>query len=156
MYIKGTTLHIHTLYYTWPDELDLVQLAAHLCLLVKEVRFHTFHLSHHRTATRTYVFITTAPWEKVKGILPLLDLDWNEEGERIIKVTFDDFLRPVIEAQKAKKPFDRLIKSLPADEVNRISSYYEYPKECLGNNLFVYGYATESNHEVDVERVSEE
>ena len=155
VYIKDTTLHVHTPYYTWPDELNLVQLATHL-RLVKEVRLHTFHLSHYRTATQTYVFITTSPWAIVKGVLPFLDLGWNEGGKRAIKVTFDDFLRPVIEAREAKKPYGRLIKSLPAEEVKRISTYYKFPQVYLGGNLFVHGYSTESDHEVDVEGSEED
>lgn len=153
VYIKGSTLHIHTLYYIWQDELSLVLLTTHL-RLVKEVRLHTFQITHYRTETKTYVKIVSAPWETVKAILLFFDLGWNKDGERAIKVTFDDFLRPVLEAQRAKKPYGKLIKGLPEEEVERISSYYSTPKECLGSggsSLIVYGYTTESDHEVDVE-----
>lgn len=90
------------------------------------------------------------------GIFPFLDLGWNEEGKRAISVTFDNFLHPVIEARGAEKPYGKLIKNLPAEEVKRISTYRKFSQVCLGGNLFVHGYSTELDHEVDVEGTEED
>ena len=127
--------------------------------LVSEVRIHTFHLTHYRTAERGYVHISTSPWVVVKFVLSCINpgprVESNRETERVIKVTFDNFLYPVIEAWKAKKPYIPLISRLPASESTRITTIYELPQLFLGLWRVVRGYSTESDHEVDVERVSE-
>lgn len=44
---------------------------------------------------------------------------------------------------------------MPAEEVKHISMYYKLPQVYLGGNLLVWGYSTESDHEVDIEGTKE-
>ena len=83
---------------------------------------------------------------------PRVEHDGKREDP--IRFTFDDFLHPVIEAWRAKKPYIPLIYDLPAPESKRISTTYHLPHLFLGLNPFTQGY---SDHEVDIfERTSED
>ena len=101
IYVIGTTLHVHVLQLYKNDELNLISLAMHLCL-VDKVRIHNFHLNHFFTVRRKNVCITLAYWRTVKFVLPYINRGpWAErkgKRERAMKITFDDFLRPAIEA----------------------------------------------------------
>lgn len=104
IYIIGTTLHVHVLHIRKKDELNFILLATHL-RLVDEVKIHNFHLHFYINSQRLHVRITLSHWETVKFYLPYINKGpWVElEGkrEREIKITFDDFLQPAIEAKRA-------------------------------------------------------
>lgn len=100
-YIIGIILHVDALRLQGTNDLNFVSLATELCL-VEEVRIHTFHLNHFLTSQRVHLYLQSTSWEVAQLILsyinrgPLvqMELQW----ERAVKVTFDDFLKPVIEA----------------------------------------------------------
>ena len=59
VYLVGTTLHVHVLQLHKKDELNLILLATHLCL-VDEVIMHIFHIDHFLTTRRVHVRIVPA------------------------------------------------------------------------------------------------
>ena len=71
--------------------------------------------------------------------------------ERAIRITFDDFLRPAVEAWKAGKPYARLIYDIPEYETDPISTYTSLPHVHLGLSILTRGYSSESEGEVDIE-----
>ena len=159
VYIAGDTLHVHTPYYLWPSDLSIIRLVTHL-RLVGEVRIHTFHLSHYHTARTVFVNITASPWVAVKSVLDHISRGprvlRGRRVERAVRVTFDDFLYPVIEAWRAKRPYVRLIQRLPKLESARISTVYHLPNVSIGLNLLARGFATDSDREVDIEGSDDE
>ena len=128
VYIVGTTLHLHVLHVRKIDELNFILIATHL-RLVNEVRVHTNHIHFYLTDRKLHARLTTSHWETVKFFLPYINRGrWVEqEGkrEREIKITFDDFLQPVIEAKRAQKPVFPLICDLSEDQTSCISSYHK-------------------------------
>ena len=154
VYVIGTTLHVHTLHLRKRDELNFILLATHL-RLVDEVRIHNFHINHYLTSRRAHVRITQSYWRTVEFILPYINRGpWVErEGvkERAVRITFDDFLRPAVEAWKAGKPYAQLICDIPEYETDLISTYTNLPHVHLGLSVFVRGYSSESDYEVDIE-----
>ena len=101
IYVIGTTLHVHMLQLHKKDELNLILLAMHLCL-VHRVRIHNFHINHFFTARREHVRITPARWEAVEFVLPYINkgpwVEYEGKRERAVKITFDDLLWPAVEA----------------------------------------------------------
>ncbi len=154
VYVIGTTLHVHALHLRKKDEINFILLATHL-RLVDEVRIHNFHIHHYLTSRRAHVRITQAYWRTVEFILPYINRGpWVErEGkkERAVRITFDDFLRPAVEAWKAGKPYAQLICSIPEYETDLISTYTNLPHVHLGLSVFTRGYSSESDYEVDIE-----
>ena len=140
VYIIGTTLHIHTLHLCKRDELNLILLATHLGL-VDEVRIHNFDINHYFTARREHVRITQSYWRTVEFVLPYINRGpWVErEGvqERVIRITFDDFLCPAIEAWKAGKPYARVIYDIPEYETDPISTYTSLPHVHLDLSILI-------------------
>ena len=104
--------------------------------------------------------ITPSHWETVKFYLPYIDLGpWVERDgkrERAIKITFDDFLQPAVEARRARKPYAPLIYDLPECEADLISTYHNLPNVHLGLSVFTRGYSSESDREVDIEHDDDE
>lgn len=154
VYIIGTTLHVHVLHIRKKDELNLILLATHL-RLVDEVRIHNFQLHFYLTSRRVHVRITLSHWETVRFYLPYINRgSWVErEGkrEREIRITFDDFLRPAIEAKRAWKPYAPLILGIPEYETDLISTYHPLPRVHWRLGPGDEGYSSESDYEVDVE-----
>ena len=154
IYIIDHTLHIHTTHLLWRDELNFIRLVTSL-RLVSKVRLHTFHLHHYRNLESEFVQISGSSWETVKPILSCINPGPREinhrKVERVIEVTFDDFLYPVLEASRAKKPLIPLISRLPASESTRIITTFRLPPLFLHlqRNL------AEADQEVDVEQISE-
>ena len=84
-------------------------------------------------------YIKRGPWVEREG-----------KRERAVKITFDDFLRPVVEAWKAGKPYAQLIWDIPKYETNIISTYNNLLEVHLGLNLLVRGYSSKLDVEVDI------
>ena len=83
MYVIGTTLHVHVLHLQNRDELNLISLTMHFCL-VDEVRIHSFHLNHFFSVRRKHIRITPSHWEAVEFVLPYINRGpWVEhKGKR--------------------------------------------------------------------------
>ena len=77
-------------------------------------------------------------------------MDRNGKKERAIRITFDDFLRPAIEAQRAGRPYAELIHNTPEYETDLISTYHKLPYLHRGLGIFASGYSSESEQEVDI------
>ena len=70
--------------------------------------------------------------------------------ERAVRITFDEFLRPAVEAWKTGLPYHRLVFDIPEYETDLISSWINLPTVHAQVSPFVIGYSSESNREVDV------
>ena len=153
IYITGTTLHVHILHIRKKDELNFISLATHLHL-VSEVRIHSFQVDFYLTARRFHTRIVPSRWEAVKFVLPYINRgQWVEnEGkrEREIKITFDDFLQPAVQAWRAGKPFADLLFEIPEYDIELISEYTILPEVHRGIGALVAGYSSESNMEVEI------
>ena len=127
VYIVDTTLHIHTLCPCTKDELNLILLATHLCI-VSEVRLHTFQISHYHTSRREHVRITQSPWEPIASFLHYICrgtlIERGGEQERAVKITFDSFLRPIVDPWKAGLCTRTLVCNLPDSEAGLITKHY--------------------------------
>ena len=101
MKIEGTILHVNLIRLREKNELNLILLATGL-QVVSEVRIHNFQVTYFLTAQRLHVRITQAHWRAFGFVLPYIILGpWVEsEGKRkrAIKITFDEFLCPALEA----------------------------------------------------------
>ena len=101
MNIEGTIVHVNLVRFLERKELNLILLARSL-QVVSEVRIHNFQVTYFLTTRRLHVRITQAHWRAFGFVLPYIILGpWVEsEGKRkrAIKITFDEFLRPAIEA----------------------------------------------------------
>ena len=99
--------------------------------------------------------LTHAHWRAFGFVLPYLNLSpWLEsEGkkERAVKITFDKFLRPVIEAWRAELPYAELIFHLPQSELEPIIGGKKLPHIHANLRGWERGYSLESNLEVDLE-----
>lgn len=153
VYVIGTTLHVHVLQLRKKDELSFILLATHL-RLVDEVRIHNFHINYYLTARRVHVRLVPAYWRTVKSFLPYINRGpWVErEGkrERAVKITFDNFLRPAVEAWKAGLPYHHLVLDIPEYKTDLISTYTNLSYVHLGLNFLIRGYSSESDFEVKV------
>ena len=154
VYILGTTLHVHVLKLRKKEEVNLILLATQL-QLVDEVRIHSFHLHYYLTPRRTHVRITPSHWETVRFVLPYINrgplVERNGKKERAVRITFDEFLRPAINARKAGKPYEQLIHDIPEYETDLISTYHKLPYFHCGPGTFASSYSSESEQEVDIE-----
>ena len=90
-------------------------------------------------------------WEVVKLVLQLVNRGpWVVRGstrERAIKITFDNFLKPTIEAWRSGLPYASLVFDIPEYKTNLISTYSNLPWVHRGLSAFAEGYS--SNSEVD-------
>lgn len=159
VYILGTTLHVHVLKLRRKDEINFILLATQL-QLVDEVCIHSFQLHFYFTPRRTHVRITPSHWETVRFVLPFINrgplVERNGKKERAIQITFDEFLRPAIEARKAGKPYEELIHDIPEYETDLISTYHQIPNLHRGLSIFAASYSSESEQEVDIEHEANE
>ena len=78
-------------------------------------------------------------------------MERNGKKERAIRITFDEFLHPAIEARRAGKPYAELIYNIPKYETDLISTYHNLPYLHRGLGIFTSGYSSESEEEVDIE-----
>ena len=153
VYIIGTTLHVHPIRLRFKDELNLILLATQFCV-VDEVRIHNFHLNFFLTARRAHVRIVQTYWRTTHFVLPYIKRGpWvlrDGKIERTVRITFDDFLKPVIEAKKAGLPYRRLVLDLPDYEIDLISTWTNLPRVHRHISPFAVGWSSDSDREVDV------
>ena len=83
-------------------------------------------------------------------------MERDGKKERAIRITFDEFLRPVIEARRAGKPYEKLIHDIPEYETDLISTYHKLPYQHRGLGTFASSYSSESEQEVDIELFEED
>ena len=125
MRIIGTTLHVNVIRLQERNELNLILLATSL-RVVNEVRIHNFQINFYLTARKQHIRLTKAHWRVVGFFLPYVNQGpWVEsEGKRegAMKITFDEFLRPTIEAWRAGLPYAELIYGLPQSEIELIAA----------------------------------
>ena len=77
-------------------------------------------------------------------------MERDSKRERAVRITFDEFLRPAVEAWKAGLPYHRLVFDIPEYKTDLISSWINLPTMHARVSLFVIGYSSESDREVDV------
>ena len=151
-YIIGSTLHVHANLLCSRNELNFISLVTHF-QLVEEVRIHTFHLNHYLTSRRAHVRIQSVRWEVVKLVLQFVNRGpWVVKGttrERAIKITFDEFLKPAVEAWREGLPYRHLVFDIPEYETDLISTYSNLPWVHRGVGAFAEGYSSDSELEVD-------
>ena len=151
-YIIESTLHVNALQLCTRNELNFISLVTHFHL-VEEVRIHTFHLNHYLTSRRAHVRLQSVCWELVKLILRFIERGpWvlqESKKERAIRVTFDEFLKLVIEAWRTGQPYAHLVHEIPEYETDIISTYSNLGWVHRGVSAFAEGYSSDSEFEVD-------
>lgn len=158
-FILGSTLHINPIHLSAKDELNFISLATHF-RLVDEVRIHTFHIDIYLTNRKTHVRFQPVRWEVVKLILQFVNRGpWIKKDikiERAIKITFDEHLKPAVEAWRNRLPYWKLVFGVPRHEIDLISTTHSLPWVHSHIRIFEDGYSSESEQEVDEahERVS--
>ena len=102
---------------------------------------------------RVHVRIQGVRWELVKLILQFVNRGpWVVKGgtlERAIKITFDEFLKPAVEAWRNELPYAGLIFDIPEYEIDIISTYKNLEWVHAGVSVFTEGYSTDSEDKVD-------
>ena len=150
-YIVGSTLHVHANHLCTRNELNFISLVTHF-QLVEEVRIHTFHLNYFLTARRAHVRIQSVHWELVKLVLQFVNIGpWVVKGEtleRAIKITFDEFLKPVVEAWRSGLPYRSIVFDIPEYQTDIISTYGSLEWVHSGLSAFAEGYSSDSELEV--------
>ena len=138
-YIVGSTLHVHANHLCTRNELNFISLVTHF-QLVEEVRIHTFHLNYFLTARRAHVCIQSVDWEVVKLVLQFVNRGpWVVKGltrEQAIKITFDNFLKPAVEAWRNRLPYQSIVFDIPEYETDIISTYSNLPWVHRGLSAF--------------------
>ena len=154
MKIVGTSLHISLIHLRERNELNLILLATSL-QVVSEVRIHNFQVNYYLTIRRLHVCLKQAHWRAFGFVLPYINLGpWLEsEGkrERAIRITFDDFLRPTIEAWRNGLPYAEVIFRLPQSELEPIIGGKKLPHIHANLRAWERGYSSKSDLEVDLE-----
>lgn len=69
--------------------------------------------------------------------------------KRAIEITFDEFLKPAIEAWRGGLPYAHLVFDIPETETDIISTYSNLPWVHRGLSTFAEGYSSDSEDEVD-------
>ena len=85
-------------------------------------------------------YINLGPWVESEG-----------KRERAIKITFDEFLRPAVEAWRAQLPYVELIFCLLQSELEPIKGGKKLRHIHAILRTWERGYSSESNLEVDLE-----
>ena len=84
-------------------------------------------------------FVNRGPWVVKGGTL-----------ERAIKITFDEILKPVVEAWKSGLPYQSIVFDIPEYKTDIISTYSNLPWVHRGLSAFSdEGYSSDSQAEVD-------
>ena len=73
----------------------------------------------------------------------------GETRERAIKITFDEFLKPAVEAWRSELLYVGLVFDIPEYETDLISTYSNLPWVHRGLSAFAEGYSSDSELEVD-------
>ena len=84
-------------------------------------------------------YINQGPWVENEG-----------KRERAIKITFDDFQQPAVEAWRAGKPFANMLLDISEYDIKLISEYTILPDVHRGIGALVVGYSSESDMEVEI------
>ena len=151
-FIIGSTLHVRPHYLYTRNELNFIALATHF-QLVEEVRIHTFHIRYFLTARKAHARLGCVRWELVKLILRFVNRGpWViKEGrvERATKITFDDFLKPAVEAWRGGLPYYKLLQDIHETETDIISTFRNLDWVHRGVSPFAEGYSSDSEEEVD-------
>ena len=152
-YIVGSTLHVHANHLCTRNELNFISLVTHF-QLVEEVRIRTFQIYYFLTTRRAHVRIQGGVrWEVVKLILQFINRGpWVVKGgtlERAIKITFDEFLKPAVEAWKSGLPYQSIVFDIPEYKTDIISTYSNLPWVHRRLSAFAEGYSSDSKLKVD-------
>ena len=151
-FIISSTLHVRPHYLYTRNELNFIALVTQF-QLVEKVRIHTFHLRFFLTARKFHVRIGCVRWELVKLILRFVNRGpWViKEGrvERAIKITFDDFLKPAVEAWRSGLPYWKIIQGIPETKTDIITTFRNLDWVHKGVSPFADGYSSDSEEEVD-------
>jgi len=114
---------------------------------VDEVRIHNFYLNFYITGRRAHVLIVQTYWRTVHFVLPYIKRGpWvlrDGKIERVVKITFDEVLKPAIEAWKAGLTYHRLVFDLPEYEIDLISTWTNLPRVHPHISLFVVGWSSD-------------
>ena len=148
--MDGTTLHIHTLCLCKKDEVNSILLATHFGV-VDEIRVHNFHLYRYLFRGHIHVRIAQSHWGAVQTVLSYVSRRVGEEEGKPIKITFDEFLRPAIEAWRAGIPYAGIVFHLPESELEPIVEGIRLPHIHANLRGDEQGYSSESDREVDLE-----
>ena len=70
--------------------------------------------------------------------------------EREIKITFDEFVKPAIEAWRNGLPYAHLVFDIPEYKTDLISTYSNLPWVHRGVSAFAEGYSSDSELEIDI------
>lgn len=145
---------MYVLYVRSRDELNQILLATHL-RLVKEVRLHTCQLSEYYTARKQHLRVTQSPWRSVAFLLPYICKgNWVESNgirEREVKITFDEFLRPVACTWRLGLSIKGWCSRIPEEKIRPVSRAYDLGHIHRGVSAFTEGYSSDSSLEVDLE-----
>ena len=94
---------------------------------MEKVRIHTFHIRIFLTARKPHFCIGCVRWELVKLILRFVNRGplVIKEGrvERAIKITFDDFLKPAVEAWRSGLPYWKILQGIPETKTDIITTF---------------------------------
>ena len=77
-------------------------------------------------------------------------MERDSKRERAVRITFDEVLKPAVEAWKAGLPYHRLVFDIPEYEIDLILSWTNLPTVHARISPFVVGWSSESDREVDV------
>ena len=80
----------------------------------------------------------------------------SEKREREVRVTFDDFLRPVVEAWRAGLCIRALVCQIPVSGASLITRNYDLSHVHRTLSVWEKGYTSESEAEVDLENNEKE
>ena len=134
------------------NELNFIALVTQF-QLVEKVRIHTFHIRIFLTARKAHFRIGCVRWELVKLILRFVNRGPRviKEGrvERAIKITFDDFLKPAVEAWRSGLPYWKIIQGIPETKTDIITTFRNLDWVHKGVSPFADGYSSDSKEEVD-------
>ena len=151
-FIVGSTLHVRPHYLYTRNELNFIALATKF-QLVEKVRIHTFHIRIFITSRRAHTRMRCVRWELVKLILRFVNrgpfVIKKGRVERAIKITFDDFLKPAVEAWRGGLPYYKILQGIHETKTDIITTYRNLDWVHRGVSPFAKGYSSDSEEEVD-------
>ena len=117
IYTIERTLHINLHKVEgYLEDLNYILFITHLGL-VDEVRIHTLCFKFYMTPRRKHCRIYPSTWVLAKLFLRhIAKVPLAREGSlssRKLKITFDDFLKPAIDAWRVLRPFQHLVEDIP-------------------------------------------
>ena len=85
-------------------------------------------------------YVNLGPWLESEG-----------KRERAVRITFDEFLRPAVEAWRAGLPYTELIFRVSQNEIEPITGSKKLTHIHANLSAWERGYSLESDLEVDLE-----